>query len=70
MFEQHAREATGGGCRNLHLIGTAGEGYAATDAQFKGIVGRFARLTVKPGLDPQIGVISLSGLYFPTDMQK
>jgi dihydrodipicolinate synthase/N-acetylneuraminate lyase len=41
-------------------MGTAGEGYAVTDAQFREIVGHFARLTVKPGLDPQIGVISLS----------
>ena len=70
MLEQHVRETIGGGCRNLHPMGAAGEGYAATDALFKEIVGRFARLTVKPGLDPQIGVIALSDLYFPTDMQK
>ena len=41
-------------------MGTAGEGYALTDTQFKEVVGIFAQLTVKPGLDPQVGVISLS----------
>ncbi len=41
-------------------MGTAGEGYALTDTQCKEAVKVFARLAVKPGLDPQVGVISLS----------
>ncbi|MBL9214010.1 MAG: dihydrodipicolinate synthase family protein [Opitutaceae bacterium] len=60
MFEQHVQEAIDGGYKHLYLMGTAGEGYAITDSQFRDIVSRFARLTVKPGYDPQIGVISLS----------
>lgn len=59
-FEQHIQEAVDGGYRNLYLMGTAGEGYALTDRQFKEVVSVFARLTVKPGFDPQVGVISLS----------
>ncbi len=60
VFEQHVGEALDGGYKNLYLMGTAGEGYALTDSQFKEVVTLFARLTVKPGLDPQIGIISLS----------
>ena len=41
-------------------MGTAGEGHALTDTQFKEVVSRFGRLTAKPGLDPRIGIISLS----------
>lgn len=59
-FEQHVQEAIGGGYTSIYLMGTAGEGYALTDTQFKEVVGVFARLTVKPGFDPQIGVISIS----------
>ena len=60
VFEQHVQEAIDGGYKSIYLMGTAGEGYALTDTQFKEVVGHFARLTVKPGLDPQIGLISLS----------
>ncbi len=60
VFEQHVQEAMDAGYKNIYLMGTAGEGYALTDKQFKEVVGAFARLTVKPGLDPQVGVISLS----------
>jgi dihydrodipicolinate synthase/N-acetylneuraminate lyase len=60
VFERHVQDALNGGYKNLYLMGTAGEGYALTDMQFKNIVKRFAQLTVKPGIDPQIGVISLS----------
>ena len=60
VFEQHVQEAIDGGYKSLYLMGTAGEGYALTDTQFNEVVGHFARLAVKPGLDPQIGIISLS----------
>src|ERR1051325_3455868 len=60
VFEEHVQETIRAGYKNIYLMGTAGEGYALTDKQFKEIVGIFARLTVKPGLDPQVGVISLS----------
>jgi dihydrodipicolinate synthase/N-acetylneuraminate lyase len=60
LFEQHIQDAITGGFTSIYLMGTAGEGYALTDGQFKEAVGTFARLAVKPGLDPQVGVISLS----------
>lgn len=59
-FEQHVTEALRAGYTKLYLMGTAGEGYALTDATFKEVVRIFARLTVKPGIDPQVGIISLS----------
>lgn len=60
LFEEHVNDAIKGGFTSIYLMGTAGEGYALTDAQFKEAVGTFAKLAVKPGLDPQVGVISLS----------
>jgi len=60
VFEQHLQETIDGGCQNIYLMGTAGEGYALTDTQFQEVVETFAGLVVKPGLKPQIGVISLS----------
>ncbi len=59
-FEKHVIEALDGGYTKLYIMGTAGEGYALSDKTFKEVVTNFARLTVKPGIDPQIGVISLS----------
>jgi dihydrodipicolinate synthase/N-acetylneuraminate lyase len=41
-------------------MGTAGEGYALSDAQFGEIVGHFSRRAIAPDLHPQIGIISLS----------
>lgn len=60
VFERHVTGAIDSGATSIYLMGTAGEGYALSDAQFREVVRRFAQLTVKPGLDPQIGVISLS----------
>lgn len=60
IFEEQVQEAIRGGYKNIYVMGTAGEGYALTDKQFQQVVGIFAGLTVKPGLDPQVGVISLS----------
>jgi hypothetical protein len=41
-------------------MGAAGESYALNGAMFQQIVEVFAALTVRDGIDPQIGVISLS----------
>ncbi len=60
VFEQHVQEALDSGYSNIYLMGTAGEGYAVTDAQYRQVVKIFAGMTVKKDLDPQIGVISLS----------
>lgn len=60
LFEEHIQGAIDAKFTSIYLMGTAGEGYALTDEQFKEAVGVFARMAVRPGLDPQVGVISLS----------
>ena len=59
-FEEHIQGATDGGYQSIYLMGTAGEGYALTDTLFQQVVKVFAGMTVRDGLDPQVGVISLS----------
>jgi len=60
MFERYIQGAIDGGYTCIYLMGTAGEGYALNDTRFKQVVEVFANLTVREGLDPQIGVIGLS----------
>lgn len=45
---------------HLYVFGTAGEGYAVDDAQFREIVEAFHRATAEVGAEPMVGVISLS----------
>ena len=59
-FQRHVQQAIAHGYTKLYIMGTAGEGYALSDAQFSEAATLFAELTRKPGLDPQVGVISLS----------
>ena len=60
VFERHVQDAIDGGYKNIYLMGTAGEGYALNDARFRQVVDIFAGLTVRDGLDPQIGFVGLS----------
>ena len=60
VFESHVQNAIDDNYKCIYLMGTAGEGYALTDARFKQVVDVFAGLTVREGIDPQIGVIGLS----------
>lgn len=60
VFEEHVHAAIEEGYRSIYLMGTAGEGYALNNRRFKQVVEKFAELTVREGLDPQIGVIALS----------
>ena len=60
VFEQHIQDAVDANYTHIYLMGTAGEGYALSDTRFKQVVDIFAGLTVRDGLDPQIGVIGLS----------
>ena len=48
------------GTRHLYLFGTAGEGYALTDAQFTAIVRGFADEMRSAGAEPMVGLIDLS----------
>ena len=59
-FERHVQGAIDGGYKCIYLMGTAGEGYALNETRFRQVVEIFAGLTVRDGLDPQIGVIGLS----------
>ena len=59
-FERHVQGAIDLNYRCIYLMGTAGEGYAMSDGRFANVVKAFAKQTVGKGLDPQIGVISLS----------
>jgi len=60
VFERHVKSAIDSGHTSFYLMGTAGEGYALSDGQFRMIVEAFAAMSVRDGLDPQVGVISTS----------
>lgn len=60
VYEAHIQSVLDGGYKNVYLTGTAGEGYALSDARFRQAVEIFADRTVKPGIDPQVGIISTS----------
>lgn len=51
-----ARELT----RDLYVFGTAGEGYAVTEAQFDQIIRAFWESSREAGVNPMVGLISLS----------
>ena len=60
VFEDHVQSTLDDGFTCLYLMGTAGEGYALDTGQFEQVVELFAGLTVRDGIDPQIGVIGTS----------
>lgn len=65
-FCTELRHLVRSGIRHIYLFGTAGEGYALTDAQFESVAARFVRemddlaRAFKCRLYPMAGVISLS----------
>ena len=59
-FRKHIGRVLELGYTNIYVMGTAGEGYAVTDTQFRHVVDVFVEETDRPGLRPQVGVISLS----------
>lgn len=59
-FRRHIGSMLELGYTNIYVMGTAGEGYAVTDDQFRQVVDVFVEETDRPGLKPQVGVISLS----------
>ena len=60
VFRAHVQGAIDDGYRCIYLMGTAGEGYALTGDRFHQVVEIFADMTVRDGLDPQVGVIGTS----------
>ncbi len=63
-FRAEVRHTLANGLRDLYIFGTAGEGYAVTDGQFRRIVEIFAEETLRPDVRPQVGVIALSTAQF------
>lgn len=59
-FQQHVQSVIDDGYSSMYILGTAGEGYALGEARYRQVVDEFARLTVRDGLDPQVGVIGTS----------
>ena len=45
---------------NLYIFGTAGEGYAVTESQFRDVVQVFREETDRKGVHPMVGVIAMS----------
>lgn len=60
IFRQQLRFLLREGTRNLYIFGSAGEGYAVTDAQFEQITGVFCEEMFAAGAEPMVGVISAS----------
>jgi dihydrodipicolinate synthase/N-acetylneuraminate lyase len=60
LFRAHIRSIVQQGYQHVYLMGTAGEGYALTDRQFQQVVAIFWEEMQQPGLQPMVGVISLS----------
>ena len=60
VFRDQVQGAIDGGYKCMYLMGTAGEGYALSEDRFAHVVKIFASMTVREGLDPQVGVIGTS----------
>lgn len=57
LFRKVVRHMLAAGISHIYLFGTAGEGYALTNAQFTAIVRAFADEMKVPGRRPMVGVI-------------
>lgn len=60
IFRRQVRHLISSGIRDLYVFGTAGEGYAVTEAQFDGITAAFLDETRGDGVQSMVGLISLS----------
>lgn len=60
LFRNQVRHQIACGIRDLYIFGTAGEGYAVTESQFKEITRVFLEETRGDGIQGMIGLISLS----------
>ncbi len=59
-FRASIRRRVALGIRDLYVFGTAGEGYAVTERQFDTVVDLFTDEARTLGIEPMVGVISLS----------
>ncbi len=60
LFRESVAHRVALGIRDLYVFGTAGEGYAVTDGQFDQVVALFSDEAARHGIEPMVGVISLS----------
>ncbi len=67
LFRKQVRAMREGLTKHLYIFGTAGEGYAVTNAQFKQIARAFREETNHPDTHAMVGVISLS---LPTIIER
>jgi dihydrodipicolinate synthase/N-acetylneuraminate lyase len=66
-FRRQVRTIARGLTRNIYIFGTAGEGYAVSDAQFREVASCFLECAGEEGVSPMIGIISLS---LPTMIER
>lgn len=59
-FRRELEGLMAAGYRHIYIFGTAGEGYAVDDAQFLAITRVYAEALLAGGVEPMVGVISLS----------
>src|ERR1700730_1566883 len=59
-FREHVRLVAENVTRHIYIFGTAGEGYALTDGQFRAIRRIFWDAALSHGVTPMLGVISNS----------
>jgi dihydrodipicolinate synthase/N-acetylneuraminate lyase len=59
-FRSQVRAQLSAGLTDLYVFGTAGEGYAVSDAQFATVTKAFVEETNQGGGRPMVGVVSLS----------
>ncbi len=60
LFRREIQQLLAAGYRHLYIFGTAGEGYAVSDEQFRQITRVFVAEMPAGGAEPMVGVISLS----------
>ena len=60
VFRRHVEQLLASGAENIYVMGTAGEGYAVTDTQFRQIVDVFVDATVGADVTRMVCVISIS----------
>ncbi len=60
LFRREVDRLLEAGYRHIYIFGTAGEGYAVSDAQFLQVTRVFAEQARQGGVEPMVGVISLS----------
>lgn len=67
IFRSQVQTIARGLTRHIYIFGTAGEGYAVSDAQFREIATCFRQCAAEEDVTPMLGIISLS---LPTIVER